>query len=335
MRFGGKQTMTDVKSGWNRLIAVIAVLIASMMMSTAAAAAAQSGSNQTLKIALIPIPDVLPYHVARELGFFDEAGIDVQSIPVTSPVDRDQLMQAGQIDGMLTELTTAAYFNREQVTLKVIAVARRPLKGHALFRILAAPDSGVKQPADLAGLPIGVSMNTVIEYVTSRLLTSYGLPSDKLVMKSVPVIPERFQLLMQGQLKAATLPEPLASSALAAGAHQVVSDAMRPEYSISVLGFSTVALQTKAAAVMAFMQAWDRAAARINADPQSFLPLMRRTIRIPANVQHSFSIPVFPRREIPGPSQWKDVMDWMVSRKLLKRPVPYDAAVTGAFLPQP
>lgn len=304
-------------------------------MMTAGTVAAQSGSKEMLKIALIPIPDVLPYYVARELKFFDEAGVRVRAIPVNSPVDRDQLLQAGQIDGMLTELTTTGYFDRERVTLRIIGVARRPIRDHSLFRIVSSPGSGLKRPSDLVDVPIGVSMHTVIEYVTQRLLTSLGVPSDKVVMKSVPVIPERLQLLMQGRLKAATLPEPLASSAIAAGAHQIVSDATRPDYSVSVLAFNTAALKNKAAAVRAFMAAWDRAAARINSDPQSFLPLMRRTIRIPANIQQTFRIPEFPRREIPSVTQWHDVMEWMFRQGLLNQPVSYDAAVTRTFLPQP
>jgi NitT/TauT family transport system substrate-binding protein len=306
-----------------------------LILLTGETGAAQSARTMSLKIALMPIPDVLPFHVAKELGFFEEAGLKVEAFQVASPVDRDNLMQAGQIDGMLTELTTTAYFNRDRPTIKIVAVARRPMGGHALFRILSAPGSNLKKPADLAGVPIGVSMHTVIEYVTGRLLTSYGVGPEDLNMKSVPVIPERFQLLMQGQLKAATLPEPLASSALAAGANLVISDAVRPEYSISVLGFSTDALSTRASEVRLFLKAWDRAAARLNADPQSFLPLMRKKIRLPANIQNTFSIPEFPRREVPTADQWKDVMEWMITQKLLKRPLPYEDAVTRDFLPQP
>lgn len=312
----------------------IIFLLGALLILTPGARADPSSRAGSLKIALLPIPDVLPYHVASEMGFFKQAGLRIEAIQVSSPLDRDQLMQAGQIDGMLTELTTTAYFNRDRPLVKIVAIARRPLHGHALFRILAAPGSDLKQPADLTGVPIGVSMHTVIEYVTDRLLTSYGVNSDNIVMKSVPVIPERFQLLMQGQLKAATLPEPLASSALAAGATQVVSDAVRPDFSISVLSFSTGALNTKAAEIRAFLQAWDRAAGRLNADPQTFLPLMRKTIRLPANVRDTFTVPVFPRLEIPNAGQWKDVMAWMIANKLLNRPLPYDSSVTREFLPQ-
>ena len=307
-------------------------LLAAFILWPASPGADPPPRNGALKVALLPIPDVLPFHVARELGLFDQAGVQVEAVPVSSPLDRDQLMQAGQIDGMLTELTTTAYFNRSGTSVKIVSVARRPLEGHALFRILAAPGSNLKQPSDLAGVPIGVSMHTVIEYVTDRLLASQGV--DNIDMKSVPVIPERFQLLMQGQLKAATLPEPLASSAMSAGAIQVVSDAAYPDYSISVLSFSKKALSSRPEKIRAFLKAWDQAAARLNSEPESYYAIMRKTIRLPPNVQKTFKIPVFPRKEIPGPDRWRDVMDWMIAKKLLKQPLPYDSSVTREFLPQ-
>ena len=283
--------------------------------------------SDSWKVALLPIPDVLPFHLAQEKGYFSKAGVDVKAIPVASPIDRDQLMQAGEIDGMLTELTTTAYFNREKVQVKIVRTARSPIGNHPLFRILSSPGSGIVKPSDLAGIPIGISKNTIIEYVTDRLLTAQGLRPDQIKKKSVPVIPERYQLLMQGQIKAATLPDPLASSALAAGAVEVAEDTADPKFSVSVLGFSTASLASKGKAVQAFLNAWDQAAAEINEAPDAQRELLLKKIRVPKNVQNSFAVPVFPVGMVPTPGQWADVMDWMIAKGLLKKPLPYEASI--------
>jgi NitT/TauT family transport system substrate-binding protein len=81
------------------------------------------------------------------------------------------------------------------------------------------------------------------------LLAANGLIPNQIAKKSVPVIPERYQLLLQGRLKAATLPDPLAKSALEAGARAVIDDSTHPQYSVSVLSFSIQALETKATKV--------------------------------------------------------------------------------------
>jgi NitT/TauT family transport system substrate-binding protein len=290
-------------------------------------------THQELKIALLPILDTFPFYVAQERGYFERYGVTVTAMPVGSGLERDQLMQAGAIDGMLNEMATTANFNREQTRVQIVATARKAYPHYPLFRILSAPGSGLSSPADLKGIPIGISKNTIIEYVTDRLLAAEGLPADQIVKESVPAIPERYQLLLQGQLKAATLPDPLAKSALEAGAGSVADDSIYPIYSISVLSFHVGALKAKADTVRQFLQAWNQAAQDINADPESYRGLLLQKIRVPKNIQQTYRIPPFPLREIPGEESWTDVMNWMVSKGLLKARIPYKDSVTAEYLP--
>ncbi len=295
--------------------------------------AQKDSAAHSLKIALLPILDTFPFYVAQAQGYFDRFGVTVTAVPVGSGLERDQLMQSGAIDGMLNEMASTANFNRERVQVKIVSSARKAYPHYPLFRVLTAPGSSLSAPADLKGIPIGISKNTIIEYVTDRLLAASGLLPNQIVKKSVPVIPERYQLLLQGQLKAATLPDPLAKSALEAGAGAVIDDTAHPLYSVSVLSFSTQALVTKADAVRQFLMAWNQAARDINADPESFRPLLLQKIRVPKNIQQTYRIPPFPRQEVPGNEQWADVMDWMVSKKLLTAPLPYETSVTSNYLP--
>jgi NitT/TauT family transport system substrate-binding protein len=286
-----------------------------------------------LKVALLPILDTFPFHVAQAKGYFEKHGVAVSAVPVGSGLERDQLMQAGAIDGMLNEMATTANFNREQVQVKIILSARKAYPDYPLFRLLSAPGSGLTSPKDLRGIPIGVSKNTIIEYVTDRLLAAAGLAPDQITKKSVPVIPERYQLLLQGKLKAATLPDPLAKSALEAGAGSVIDDSAHPQYSVSVLSFSIQALNTKADAVRQFLKAWNQAVKDINAGQESYRSLLLQKIRVPKNIQQTYRIPPFPHREVPGADQWADAMKWMVSKGLLKMPLPYKESITTQYLP--
>ncbi len=290
-------------------------------------------SANSLKVALLPILDTLPFHAAQAKGYFDRYGVSVTGVPVGSGLERDQLMQAGAIDGMLNEMATTANFNRERVQVQIILSARKAYPHYPLFRILAAPGSGLTSPKDLKGIPIGVSKNTIIEYVTDRLLAANGLTPNQIVKKSIPVIPERYQLLLQGQVKAATLPDPLAKSALEAGAGVVIDDSAHPQYSVSVLSFSIQALENKADTVRRFIKAWNQAAQDINADPEAHRRLLLQKIRVPKNIQQIYRIPPFPVREVPSVEQWADVMKWMLSKKLLKAPLPYKESITTQYLP--
>ncbi len=285
-----------------------------------------------LRLALLPIPDVLPVYVAEEKGYFAELGISVESLPVGSAVERDQLMQAGRVDGMINDISDAANFNRERIKVKIISIARSPIGSSPLFRLLAAPGSNLRTIADLTDIPIGISKNTVIEYVTTCLLKTSGLPSKAIKYRSVPVLPERLQLLLSGQLPAVMLPDPLAASAIQEGAVEIVNDTELKSVSASVITFASDALLDKHDTVKKFMEAWDKACADINTDPDSFQELMLKKIRVPKNVRKTYHAPPMPRKVLPTKAQWDDVMAWMLDKKLLVKPLAYQKSVTPDFL---
>ena len=217
-------------------------------------------ARDELRIALLPIIDSFPYHVAQQEHLFEKAGIRVDGLFVSSAVNRDQLMQSGEIDGMLNELMTTANFNRRESRVKIAAVIRAADDAHPLFRILGAPGSTLRHPADLADIPIGISRNTIIEYVTDRLLQHAGIPENAIRKASVPSIPERYQLLLQGRLQAATLPDPLAQSAMASGAVLLIEKIRLPanvqaDYRIPPFAYRQVPSQAQWQDVMTWMVA--------------------------------------------------------------------------------
>ena len=182
------------------------ILMTTSLFSTTWAVA----ESRPLKVALLPILDSFPFYVAESKGYFDQNGVNAKAIPVMSGLDRDQLMQSGEIDGMLNEMMSSAGFNRDRVTVQIVSAARKAYPNYPLFRVLAGPKSGIDTPSKLTGKAVGISKNTIIEYVTDRLLEAENLSIDSVKKKSVPAIPERFQLLMQERLASATLPDPLA-----------------------------------------------------------------------------------------------------------------------------
>jgi NitT/TauT family transport system substrate-binding protein len=309
-----------------RTLMVLIVLLAAMPVRAA---------RDELRIALLPIIDSFPYHVAQQEQLFKKAGIQVDGLFVSSAVNRDQLMQSGEIDGMLNELMTTANFNRNKSRVKIVAVIRAADETHPLFRILGAPGSTLQHPTDLADIPIGISRNTIIEYVTDRLLQHAGIPENAIRKQSVPSIPERYQLLLQGRLQAATLPDPLAQSAMASGAVLLIDDRAIAGLSLSVLSFTNEALGGKQPAIKRFLSAWNIAVQHINDAPEAYQALLIEKILIPANVQADYRIPPFAYRQIPSRAQWQDVMTWMASRRLLDHPIDFHTSVASDLFDEP
>ncbi len=289
-------------------------------------------AKTSLKIAFLPIIDVLPYYIAELSGYFEDENIDVKALIVANPVSRNGLMQSGEIDGMLNELSTLALFNRDKIQLKAVMTVRKPMSDSPYFRIIAAPKSNIKNVQDLKGIPIAVSKNTIIEYLTDRILQSEGLAQESIKTKNVPVIPERFQLLMGGKIKAATLPDPLAQAAIKAGAIPVIDDLAHPQFSLSVISFTNSLVKNNPKAITGFVKGWNRAVADLNANPESFRKLFLEKIRVPGNIQNTFKIPPFPLAQIPEKIQWEDVINWLSDKQLLDKDPGYNKSVTALFI---
>ncbi len=309
------------------------LLVMLLVMGLAACSVGpQSAQDKHLKIGLIPVLDILPFYVAQAKGYFEAEGIDVEVVPIKSAQERDALMQAGEVDGVLTDLISTALLNREAITAKVVAKTRKAYDTAPHFRIVAAPGFTVTGPADLAGVPVAISQNTVIQYLTDRLLVDWGLPADQIAIEEVSAIPTRFELLMAGRSKAATLPDPMAQAAIAAGASLIVDDAEFPQYSQSVLTFRQASLAEKPEAVRAFLRAWNKAAADINQDPNAYRDVLIEQTRVPENIQGTYNVPPFPINELTTEAEWDDVAGWLQEKGLLDQPAPYDKVVDKGFL---
>jgi NitT/TauT family transport system substrate-binding protein len=314
---------------WAWMIAAMVLLAA-----TAAGCAPPKPEDNSLKIALIPVLDVLPVFVAEQNGYFAEQGIQVEGVPVKSAQERDVLMQTNQVDGMLTDLISNALLNKDKPRVKAVYTSRRPYPDAPVFRVLAGPNTGINTPADLKGVPIGISQNTVIEYLTDRMLEAEGVPPSDINELEVSAIPVRYEQLIKGNIQAATLPDPLAQGAIAAGARPVVDDSKYPKLSQSVLSFSDEVLKTKPNTVKKFLVAWEKAVVELNAHPEKYQDLLIEQGRVPESIQGSYRMPPFPERGVPAADEVADVISWMRDKGLIDRDIPFGDMVDSSYLPK-
>ncbi len=308
------------------LVLLVAVLLASC-------SPAQPTPVITLKAAVLPILDVLPMVVAQQEGLFAKHGVNVELLPVGSAPERDQLISAGQADLMVNELASVMFLNQEKIQVQAVRFARTATTEQALFRILAAKDSGIQSAADLKGVPVGVSQATVIEYLTERLLQAEGFSPDAIQSIAIPKIPDRMALLASGELKAAMLPEPFSSLAAQQGAVAVLDDTQQPEYSFSLITFRKAVIDENPEAVRAFLAAIEEAVALINADPQKYSTLMVDQKMVPAPLAESFQVPTYPLKGVPTQTQFDDVLAWVKEKGYLDKDLAYADCVNGSLLP--
>ncbi len=298
----------------------------------AATATPAPSSTGTLRIGVLPITDVVPFYIAQEQGYFTKQGLTVELVAAASAAERDQMMITQQIDGELNDLVSTVLFNKDKPNIKIVRTARQAFPNAAEYWILTPKDSSIKTPQDLKGKEIAISQNTVIEYVTDRLLELEGLSTADIKTTNVPQIPTRLQLLSQNQVAAATLPDPLASLAILQGARIVVDDTKHPEVSVSVISFRADIVDKRAADVRRFLAAYDQAIQDIRTRPDQFRNTLIDKGRVPDQLKDKYQFPPFPDPAIPSKAQWDDTVKWAMEHKLITSPVTYESSIDGGFV---
>jgi NitT/TauT family transport system substrate-binding protein len=309
------------------------ILFALTLVVTLAACTGKAPEPQTLRIAVLPILDALPMYVAEDQGFFAQNGVQVEFVPVASAPERDQLMQSGQVDGMINELVSTLYYNQQETRILVVRFARVATEEYPLFRILAAKDSGIQSVENLRNVPIGISEGTVIEYTTDRLLAKAGLQPEEIAKVAVPKIPDRLALLNSGELQAANLPDPVASLAIQNGATVVIDDTIYPEISHSVISFRKEVVDEQPQAIRGFLAAIEEAVKAINADKDRWSDLLTELKLVPPPLLGSYVIPDFPLASVPVEAQFADALSWAREKGLITGDLEYTDSVTPAYLP--
>ncbi|UCG38829.1 MAG: ABC transporter substrate-binding protein [bacterium] len=284
-----------------------------------------------ISFGVLPVMQALPLFVAQEKGFFRDEQLDVELVPFNSGLEKDAAMAAGRTQGYFGDMLTSIILGANQVPMRMVATVFNTTGDQRMFAVLAAPGTGKPSLTDLAQQGIAGSSNTIIEFVTVKLLQREA-PGASLNMLEAKNIMTRLPMLLEGQVPAAVLPEPLVTLAEAKGA-LVVADDRGLGITPTTLLFTREYIDGNTETVRAFLRAVTRASALINADPESVRPIMIKYARIPEPLQQSMAIPAFAPPSVPDEGLVSEVYTWLRGRGILKKELAPDDMVRRDLLP--
>lgn len=264
-----------------------------------------------VRVGIMPDADSLPLMLARDEGLFEREGARVELVMFSNPQERDAAIQAGQVDGVISDLLAAAFLVAGGFDFKVSSLT------DGRYGIVAARQSGIESLAGLRGKRIGLSANTIIQYTVDAQLAAAGVPMGEYEAVAVPRMPLRLQMVLEGQIEAASLPEPLLTAAVAQGA-VLLSTTDTTGIDAGVLLFAKKALDTRLEAVRAFYRAYDRAARLINENPDAYRDYLVEKAAFPAAVKDAYRFVTYRKPTLPDDSQIEMVLSWLKNGKLLE-----------------
>jgi NitT/TauT family transport system substrate-binding protein len=284
-----------------------------------------------LKIGVLPVIDSMPFYIAEAEDMFKEQGLEVELLPFPSPQEISAALQAKQIDGMVTDMIVAGLLKKGGTDLKVATVALGATPEEGRFAILSSPNSGIRSVTDLKGKEVAISENSVIEFVLDQILLDAGMQPTDVKKIAVPKIPVRMQILLNNQVAAGVMPDPMAFLAEQQGATLVADDTSR-SISQSVLVFRQEVLNDNLEAVKRVVKAYGDAGQALTNDPDKYQDFVAEKANIPKEIQGTFRVTSFSPPQPPAEADVKQIMDWMVNKKLLNEPFSYQDIVDTEIL---
>ncbi|MCG8507776.1 MAG: ABC transporter substrate-binding protein [Rhodospirillales bacterium] len=142
---------------------------------------AMSASKYTVILEWFVNPDHAPLVVAKEKGFFEEVGLDVELVAPADPNDPPKLVAAGEADlGISYQPQLHLQVDEGLPVVRVGTLVATPL-----VTMMVLPDGPVKTIADLKGKRIGYSVGFYRDTLLAAMLARHDLALEDVETVSI------------------------------------------------------------------------------------------------------------------------------------------------------
>lgn len=289
---------------------------------------AAGSDKKPYKIGVLRIDDSLPLYVADEEKLFEKHGVNVQIVEFSSAADQQKAMEAGEIDGMMTDMIVTSLLKKAGTDVQVVALAFGAVPQEGRFLVVSSPNSSITSPEQLTQAKVAISENTMMDFLVNQYETELNIPHDAVQTVQMPNLALRAEAVLAGNdINAAILPDPLAAYAVQQGAHVLIDDTkLSKNYSQSVV-IVTKKLLDKHDDAVHFLDAYDEAIGHLDSEPAKYRDMAMKKANIPAAVADAYQTPSYTAKALPTQEEVQRVMDWMVAKGLLKQAYSYDDMV--------
>jgi NitT/TauT family transport system substrate-binding protein len=226
-------------------VALLAACTSSGSSNSATTASAHL-EKTTITVGALPVVDSAGLYLARQNGYFQQAGLTVNIAPVAKSTDAIPEMQSGKID-VVAGANYVSFFQAAEVKhlpLKLLVDGESCTDD--TFEVLAKPSSGITTAAGLAHKTIAVNItNNIQTMLTNTALQAAGVDPASVKYVAVP-FPEMGQALKSGAVDAISAVEPfITENELKVGAQPVLSSCTGPTANFPISGFFSLSSFTQ------------------------------------------------------------------------------------------
>jgi len=304
---------------------LLVLMLMMLTMALIASGCAKEETPQTLKIGVMSDIGAAPYIIAKENGYFDALGLDVEITVFKSATDRDTAMQTGNLDGAMADMLTIMFYNEAAFDSKITS------QTYGSYVMVSTPTLDKIGVEALDKIEVGISANTVIDFVTDQIAADAGI-LEKVSTVAIPQMPVRLEMLSAGELDAATLPEPLASAAVINGGEAMMGTldlGLQP----GIFIMTETAIDEKSDAIEKLYEGYNQAVDYLNTTEQNaYIQLLIDQLGFPPSLADSFDFPELSKAQIADEVTFGTVQSWMKERALTTSDFSFSDLSTDQFI---
>jgi NitT/TauT family transport system substrate-binding protein len=299
------------------------VLAVTSSISLLAGCAKTEAPSKTLKFGLLPAESAIPIIVAKEKGFFEKEGVNVELVPFNAPNDRNIAVQAGKLDATIADVMTSLTFHEAGFNMKITSDINED------FKLLTSPKSGIDSFEKLNNKDVSIVPNFVLEYIMDKMAEKNNIKYKTVV---IPSITARFEALLADQISGVIFTEPQAGMLVAQGAKLLATS---KEYNLKAgtLLFDEKTLKDNQKEVKAFYKGYNKAIEYINSTNASEYSQVLSKYGFPDAISKYLSGGV--KYEKAGkitPESFSSVLDWTKKKGLVKKDYKFEDVSNFKFI---
>ena len=164
--------------------------------------------SAALHVALMPVADCFPFYLAQRCGIYERLGLDLRILTLQAQLDTDTALLRRRAELVYSDLARAIMIQLAD-TFDIRAVASAP----AELQLITARRGRVRDLNQLKERMVAVARHSITDYWSDRLMDSARMEQTSIFRPQINDVRIRTDMLCNGTMDAAFLPEPYALEA--------------------------------------------------------------------------------------------------------------------------
>lgn len=263
--------------------------------------------------------DCMPFYLAESTGIYERLGLEVRLHNYQAQLDIDTALAKGHVDVGYSDLARIIMLQQDSVNVRAIAASEGRLD-------LITPSRGrVRKLDQLKEKMVAVARHSITDYWSDRLTDTADIRRADIFRPQINDVRIRTDMICNGTMDAAFLPEPYSSEAIARGNKKNFSTlGMKPHLAAVVASGSALADPDRRHQIELLLSGYAEVVAHADDTPaiaDSLPSLLRKLCLTPDSLvtRIAASLPPFKALSTLQGSDAEAALEWLRRRSKVKK----------------